>query len=380
MDFKQLFESTGIFEGILLVLFLTTLLIQCFYYFGVYLRLPTYKPGKRRNSTKGISVVICARNEANNLERFLPLILEQNYPKFEVVVVNDCSTDHTEELLSELKVTYEKLRYTNIPLNEKFAHGKKLALTIGLKSAQYDHVLLTDADCYPTSKGWLQSMAGNLGGDKEIVLGYGSYEKQKGLLNIIIRYETVFTAIQYFSFAIKGRPYMGVGRNLAYRRDIFFRNKGFASHYELASGDDDLFINEVVRGTGTRIEIHEESHTISESKRKWKEWYYQKKRHLTTGPRYKPATKFLLGTEILSRIFFYASFILLLTNQDLTPHVLGVFFIRMLSTLIVIKLAMTRLNEKYLLLISPFMDFTLPWVHIWMVFSNYVASKRARWI
>ena len=124
MDFKLLFESTGIFEGILLGLFLTTLGIQCFYYFGVYLRLPTYKPGKRRNSTKGISVVICARNEAKNLERFLPLILEQNYPKFEVVVVNDCSTDHTEELLSELKVTYEKLRYTNIPLNEKLLMEK----------------------------------------------------------------------------------------------------------------------------------------------------------------------------------------------------------------------------------------------------------------
>ena len=188
-------ESIGLSEWILLGLFISTLLVQCFYYLGIYIRLPRHKQDKRKNSSKGISIVICARNEAKNLENFLPRILEQVYPKFEVVVVNDCSTDHTEELLSEMKVRYGHLRYTNIPLNEKFTHGKKLALTVGLKSAQYDHVLLTDADCYPADKLWLQFMAGKLGSGKEIVLGYGRYERRKGLLNLIIRYETVFTAI-----------------------------------------------------------------------------------------------------------------------------------------------------------------------------------------
>ncbi len=379
MDFKQLFESTGIFEGILLVLFLTTLLIQCYYYFGVYLRLATYKPGKRRNSTKGISVVICARNEANNLERFLPLILEQNYPKFEVVVVNDCSTDHTEELLSELKVTHEKLRYTNIPLNEKFAHGKKLALTIGLKSAQYDHVLLTDADCYPTSKGWLQSMAGNLGGDKEIVLGYGSYEKQKGLLNMIIRYETVFTAIQYFSFAIKGRPYMGVGRNLAYRKDLFFKSKGFAGHYHIASGDDDLFVNQHAVKKNTSVEIDPESFTISLPKRKLGAWIRQKRRHLLAGNLYNRGSRWRLGLEIISRLSLYASFItLMLISSWLWPLtiVFGLFQVIRMS---IFKMGMQRLKERYLLLPSLLLDLALPLIlgAIWI--SNLFVTKNQTW-
>jgi len=379
MDFKLLFESTGIFEGILLLLFLTTLGIQCFYYFGVYLRLPTYKAGKRRNSTKGISVVICARNEANNLERFLPLILEQNYPKFEVVVVNDCSTDHTENLLSEMKVTYEKLRYTNIPLNEKFAHGKKLALTIGLKSAQYEHVLLTDADCYPASNGWLQSMAGNLGGDKEIVLGYGSYEKQKGLLNIIIRYETVFTAIQYLSFAIKGRPYMGVGRNLAYRKDLFFKSKGFAGHYHIASGDDDLFVNQHAVKENSSVEIDAESFTISLPKRKLGAWIRQKRRHLLAGKLYDRGSRWKLGLEIISRMLLYASFItLMLISSWLWPLtiIFGLFLVIRMS---IFKLGMMRLKERYLLLPSLLLDLVLPLIlgAIWI--SNLFVTKNQTW-
>jgi glycosyltransferase involved in cell wall biosynthesis len=379
MDLKLLFESTGILEGILLVLFLTTFLIQCFYYFGVYLRLPTYKPGKRRNSTKGISVVICARNEANNLERFLPLILEQNYPKFEVVVVNDCSTDHTEELLSELKVKYDKLRYTNIPLNEKFAHGKKLALTIGLKSAQYDHVLLTDADCYPANKGWLQSMAGNLGGDKEIVLGYGKYEKQKGLLNIIIRYETVFTAIQYLSFAIKGRPYMGVGRNLGYHKDLFFKSKGFAGHYHIASGDDDLFVNQHAIKKNTSVEIETESFTISLPKRKLGAWIRQKRRHLLAGNLYNRGSRWRLGLEIFSRLLLYASFItLMLISSWLWPLtiIFGLFLIIRMS---IFKLGMRRLKERDLLLPSLLLDLVLPLIlgAIWI--SNLFVTKNQTW-
>jgi len=379
MDFELLIDSTGKFEWILLGLFLTTLLVQCFYYFGVYLRLPTYKVGKRRNSTKGISVVICARNEAKNLERFLPLILEQNYPKFEVVVVNDCSTDHTEELLSELKVTYDKLRFTSIPLNEKFTHGKKLALTIGLKSAQYDYVLLTDADCYPASKGWLKTMAGNLGGDKEIVLGYGGYEKQKGLLNLIIRYETVFTAIQYLSFAIKGRPYMGVGRNLAYRKDLFFKSKGFAGHYHIASGDDDLFVNQHAMKINTSVEIDPESFTISLPKRKFGAWIRQKRRHLLAGNLYNRGSRWRLGLEIISRMLLYTSFITLtLISSWLWPLTIffGLFLVIRMS---IFKLGMQRLKERYLLLPSLLLDLVLPLIlgAIWI--SNLFITKSQTW-
>ena len=263
MDLEKIIGDTGVTEWILLVLFFAAFLVQCIYYLGIYMKLSFYKPLKERKSRKGVSVIICARNEAHHLEKFLPAVLSQDYPRFEVVVVNDCSSDHTEQLLSEMALRYTHLRYTTIPSNEKFRHGKKLALTVGIKSAVHDHVLLTDADCYPASDQWLRKMVSHLGRDKEIVLGYGRYEKRKGLLNSLIRYETAFTAMQYLSFALKGKPYMGVGRNLSYKKSLFFKNRGFASHYHVASGDDDLFVNEHAGPENTSIEIDTGSQTFS---------------------------------------------------------------------------------------------------------------------
>lgn len=379
MDLKLLIESTGLPEWILLALFIFTLVIQCFYYLGIYIRLPLFKPGERKKSSKGVSVIICARNEAENLERFLALILEQDYPEFEVVVVNDCSTDHSEALLSEMKVKYQNLRFTNIPVNEKFTHGKKLALTIGLKAAAYEHVVLTDADCYPAGKMWLQSMAGNLEGEKDIVLGYGRYERQKGILNSIIRYETAFTALQYFSYALKGKPYMGVGRNLAYRKELFFQNKGFSSHYHIASGDDDLFVNQNAVKSNTSIAFGEEGHTISLPKKKTGEWIRQKRRHLTAGTLYSKGSRFRLGTELISRILLYTTFILItVLSAWLWPAVI-LFGLFMIIRLIIFKLGMMRLNEKYLLLPSLILDPLLPLILgiIWV--TNFFITKKQPW-
>ncbi len=379
MDFKLMYDSIGIPERILLGLFLISLLVQCYYYLGIYIKLPRHKPGKRKSSTKGVSVVICAKNEAENLEKFLPLILEQKYPKFEVVVVNDCSTDHTEELLSEMKVRYDKLRFTNIPLNEKFAHGKKLALTVGLKAAEYDYVLLTDADCYPSSEMWLQNMAGNLGSGKDFVLAYGSYERRRGFLNILIRYETVFTALQYLSFALKGKPYMGVGRNLAYRKDLFFNNKGFAGHYHVASGDDDLFVNQHADKENTAVEIEADSFTISIPKQGLAAWIRQKKRHLLAGKLYRGGSRFRLGLEIISRFLLYSSFITLMLVSSLILPLAIIFTLFTLIRMSVFKMAMTRLNEKYLLLPSLLLDLVLPLILgvIWI--SNLFITKNQSW-
>ncbi len=349
------------------------------YWWLVHARIIYHHPPNSRIRKSPVSIVICAKNEEENLKKNLALVLEQDYPDYEVIVVNDASTDKSDDVLRDLKNMYPHLRTSNINENIHIRRGKKLALTVGIKAARHDWVLLTDADCIPAGKNWLSTMQRGFSKETGIVLGYGGYRRTKGLLNLIIRYDAFFIAMQYFGYALAGAPYMGVGRNLAYRRELFFKNKGFATHYELASGDDDLFINEIAGKTATRIEIRKESHTRSEPESTWRDWYFQKKRHLTTGTRYRPLTKFLLGSELLCRLLFYTSFVLLLIFRFPLPFVLGVFILRMLSTIVVIKLAMTRLNEKYLLLISPLLDIVLPLIHIYMVFSNYVASKRARW-
>ncbi len=228
-----------------------------------------------------------------------------------MIVVNDSSTDHSEDVLSAISLQYKHLRFTTIPANEKFSHGKKLALTVGLKSATFDHVLLTDADCYPTGDQWIRKMTSRLSREMEIVLGYGRYEKRKGFLNALIRYETVFTAIQYFSFALKGKPYMGVGRNLGYSKSLFFNSRGFSNHYHIASGDDDLFVNEHAGRNNTAIEIDPESHTVSIPKTTAGSWIRQKQRHLTAGNLYDRGSRFRLGTEMISRLVFYTTFVLL---------------------------------------------------------------------
>jgi poly-beta-1,6-N-acetyl-D-glucosamine synthase len=354
--------------------------IQILYWFLIYSRIIFYKPVSSRIRKKPVTVIICARNEEENLRKNLPLILTQKYPDFEVVVINDCSTDGTKDYLDELKEQYPSLKTTTIKEDRKFKHGKKLAVTIGIKAATHEFLLFTDADCRPESDLWINHMMRNFSPEISVVLGYGGYSEHKSLLNNIIRFETFYIAIQYLGYALAGLPYMGVGRNLAYRKSLFFDNKGFARHSHLISGDDDLFVNEVANRHNTRIEISPESHTRSESKETWKEWYFQKKRHLTTGPDYKILTKFLLSLEVLSRIIFYAGVIFLLA-ADISEWIAIIipFLIRLGIFITIFKIMGARLNEKHLLVPSFLFDLFLPLFNIFILFSNFVEARRNRW-
>ncbi|HER09266.1 MAG TPA: glycosyltransferase [Bacteroides sp.] len=366
-------------QWFLIAVFLVSLLVQMGYYLMVYLRLPLYRQPKRRNTGRGTSVVICARNESENLQRFLPTVLEQDYPEYEVVVVNDASTDDTEDVLARFSARYRHLRYTTIPCNDKFSHGKKLALTVGIKSARYDLLLLTDADCSPVTGQWLRKMVSNLSGERKIVLGYGKYEKRKGMLNCLIRYETVFTAIQYFSFAIIGKPYMGVGRNLAYRKSLFFENRGFASHYHLASGDDDLFVNETATGKNTAVELSKESHTVSVPETSFGEWVKQKQRHLSAGNHYRTASRIRLAGELFSRFLLYATLVAACILSPWKWHLLMAFGVLTAVKLLVFKLGMKRLDERDLLLPSLLFDPLLPVLLGVIWFSNIFITRYQSW-
>ena len=361
---------------IILIIFLLSALIQLIYYLFIFMRFITYVSKAETEDKVPVSIVICARNEANNLEKYLPRILEQNYTDYEVVVVNDCSEDETEEVLKRYSLMYPRLRWTYIKEDEKFTHGKKLALTVGIKSAKNEWLLLTDADCYPENNHWLATMAKHFTDKKSIVLGYGGYRMKKGLLNMLIRFDTSIIALNYFSLALIGKPYMGVGRNLAYRKSLFFANKGFASHVKLNSGDDDLFINEVANKQNVLIEPNFEAHTRSEPKNTFDHWVDQKKRHFGTFVLYKKIHKFLLGTEMFSRFIFYLFFICSLIYQDYWIAAVSVFFARFICQLVVFKYTFKRLNERNLFLISPIFDLILPIFNLGIYLSNLLSPKR----
>ncbi len=377
-DFFKI-EGYYIVDQVVILVFCLSFLLQVLYWTLVYPGILYWHPRRSSVRTFPVSVIICAKNEEENLRKNLPVILEQDYPDYEVLLVNDASTDGTEDLLNDLKSRYPHLRTTIIQENVHIRSGKKLALTIGIKGAQHDWVLLTDADCRPAGRQWLRTMQRNFSRNAFIVLGIGKYESKKGLLNQVIRYDTLHTAMLYTGMALAGHPYMGVGRNLAYRKSLFFDNRGFASHYELASGDDDLFINEVAGKRNTRLEIRPESHTISEPENSWRDWYYQKRRHLTTGPRYRLKTRVLLGGEFISRMLLYMGFIWLVSRGTWLPYAITLLVSRWLLITVQVKQVMMRLNEKHLLLPSLLLDFILPCLQVYMVFSNYVAVKRDRW-
>ena len=370
--------NSELFFQILFYLFLTAFGLQLLYYLGIYLPTIFFKNKSDNSSKEPVSIIICAKNEYENLKKYLPIILEQEYPEYEVIIVNDASIDETEEFLAQLKQKYNHLKFTSLPEDQNFNHGKKLALSIGIKAAKYENLLLTDADCWPKSKKWIDTMQQDFR-NKEIILGYGGYQTKRGLLNKIIRYDTLTIAMQYFSLAKLGIPYMGVGRNLAYKKSLFFNNKGFGPYSHILSGDDDLFINHVANKNNTTICFNQEAHTLSEPKYSLKDWNTQKKRHLSTGKYYKFKHKFILALEPFSKLLFYLSFVLLLSIHYNIELIVSLFLFKILVQHLIIKLYMKKFEERGFLLFTLIFDFFIPLFNIYLLSASYISSKNNKW-
>lgn len=288
-------------------------IIQLTYYLVLYNRIHRQNRAVRRNKITftnelpPVSVIICARNESENLRDFLPAVLEQDYPQFEVIVINDGSTDESEELLSRLDADHPHLYHSFTPENSRYISHKKLALTLGVKASKYDWLVFTEANCYPASKDWLQLMARNFTPDTEIVLGYSGYERGKGWEHKRIAFDALFTSMRYLGLAIAKRPYMGIGRNMAYRRELFFQQKGYSAHLNLQRGDDDLFINQIANNKNTRVETSVDATVRMRPVVYKKDWREEKISYMATSQRYKGFQRSLLGFETFSRLLLYAA-------------------------------------------------------------------------
>ena len=342
----MMFTVPPIVWDIIFYVFCTVITIQIFYYLYFFRRLAFYKePIKASNIQYAVSIIVCARDEANNLANNLPGLLVQDYKTtHEIVVVNDNSLDDSKYLIDEFKKSFKNINHLLLTQEAKLISGKKFPLSMGIKSAKHEIVLLTDADCVPASEHWMHKMQDAYADNIEVVLGYGAYKKKSGLLNKLIRFETFHTALQYFSYALAGKPYMGVGRNLSYKKEVFLRNKGFSSINMIPSGDDDLFINQVANKHNTAIVIDPEAHTLSEPKTSWTEWMNQKYRHYTTAKFYKPIHKFLLGLYSLTLFAIYPLLaVSIIFYCWWLP--LAVFGVRLLLQGIILYKSMKKLNE-----------------------------------
>lgn len=340
-------------ENILFFLFLASAAVQFFFWaiwfprLIIFIRKEKNKPGP--GSIKPVSVIICSRNEAANLAKNLPAVLNQDYLEFEVIVVDDDSSDGTAGVLEKMELENPRLRVIRRLKKYESEGGKKQALSLGISQAKYPWLLLTDADCRPSGKDWIWSMQDMVSEDRKLGLGYGAYEKFPGLLNKWIRMETVYTAIQYFSFALWGLPYMGVGRNLIYHRSLFEKEGGFSKHEKILSGDDDLFVNAVAEKGNVAMAVDKKSFTYSIPKMTFADFFRQKSRHLSTAKYYKLRHKILLVLLTLSHFVFIATFFLGVLFDIRFHIILLIATLRWIIIYSVFGLFIRELEEKGLL-------------------------------
>ena len=364
---------------LLLFLFIAVVLVQLVYYIFVFGKFSFAKPQTATPKRLPISVMVCAKNEEENVKNFIPLLAAQNYPDFEIVLIDDASSDETLEVFEAFEKQYANIKLVKVENNEAFWGNKKFALTLGIKAAKNEYLLFTDADCYPKTTEWIKEMSAQFTMQKTIVLGYGAYEKIKGsFLNKIIRFETLLTATQYFSWTKVGRPYMGVGRNLAYKREEFFKVRGFIDHMKIRSGDDDLFINQAATAKNTTICYTVDSFTYSKPKTTYADWITQKRRHVATASYYKSFDKTQLGVFYLSQLLFFVLAPVLLAFEFQWIIVLSIIGFRYLFSWISLGFAAGKLKEKDVIYWYPVIEIILIVTQL-RIFVTNVFSKPVHW-
>jgi len=341
---------------VIIGIFIGTLSLQLYYVLFIFRKLAMFRPSEVNKVEIPISVIIASRNGGEELLKSLPIILNQEYSNYEVIVVNNNSVDNSSKILADFESKYPHLKVIELGNGKHLRPGKKLPLTVGIKGAANEHLLFTDVDCIPNSNQWIKQMAQSFSAHKEIVLGYGPYHKRKGIINKIIRFDCAWIAINYFSYALYKIPYMGVGRNLAYTKTAFYSVDGYKSHCSLSSGDDDLFVQEAANKSNLAIQIDPQSYCFSEAKINWTDWIYQKSRHYTTAPKYSFIKKLLLAIYPVSLISAWICFVSLMV---IAKHIC--LCILLMSTFYAVKWwiqgrCLLKLKEKRFAVFFPFWD------------------------
>jgi glycosyltransferase involved in cell wall biosynthesis len=364
---------------VLLSIFIGLAVIQLVYYLFVFGQFAFAKAQKITPKRIPISVIVCAKNEEENVAKYIPLLAEQNYPDFEIVLIDDASGDNTLEIFEQFEKQYSNIRLVKVENNEAFWGNKKYALTLGIKAAKKEYLLFTNADCYPTSKDWITAMSSQFSKQKTIVLGYGKYEKvANSFVNKIIRFENVVNTIQYFSWAKLGQPYMGLGRNMAYKKEEFFNVNGFIDHMQIRTGDDELFINQAANGKNTTIAYTPESFSISKPKTSFSEFFNQKRKQIATANYFKSIDQFRLGIFYGSQLLFLLVAIFLLAFQFEWIIVLSLIVARYVIAWIVVGFSAGKLKENDIKFWFPIVEIVLIFTQVNAYFTN-LFSKPINW-
>lgn len=347
-------------------LFTAVILINCAYLL-LFLGFALSSDNKPKKPTTNlpISVVVYVKNNAKHLKENLLALVNQEYPNFELILINDASTDNSLELLEAFQKEYKHLpiQLSNVRGNEMFWGSKKYALTLGIKRATNEHLLFTDANCKPLTNLWIQEMSKGFYKDKQVVLGYSNYIKRKGIFNLFLRFDTLLNGIHYLSFANAKMTYMGIGTNLAYTSKVYYDNRGFITHVKMPVGDDDLLVNEVATKKNTSLVWNTKAHVAIEPLKDWEAWRKLRKHRAWTFRCYKTKHKVILGIYFLSTVLFWlgaiASFFFL--SWQLAASLIA---IRILLQYLSIGTLAKKLNATKLIPFIPLLEFILIFLQI----------------
>jgi len=361
----------------LILICLIFLFIQIVY-LSLFLFAFSRKVHQEIRRPNAVSVIVCAHDEEKNLKELVPLLLDQDHPEFEVVIVEDRSNDGSYDYLLEATQQDSRLKMVRVASKPEYINGKKFGITLGVRAAKYNWLLFTDADCRPDSKQWITRMTERYDENTQFVLGFSPYRKADGLLNSFIRFESLLTAIQCFGMALLGRPYMGVGRNMAYTKSLFLQSKGFNNYVGVMGGDDDLFVNLHATKSNTKLSLGQDATTLSTPKSSCSDFMNQKLRHLFAGKRYKFSDKIMLGLFMISWLLIWflvlpAIFIV----QPFWPLLIG-FIIRWALLVWLFHKASERLGGQFEAWKTPFLDFIFPFYYL-VTGLRALVVKKIRW-
>jgi glycosyltransferase involved in cell wall biosynthesis len=359
------------------ILILSVFVFIQFVYLLIFIIAFSRKKTPKTPQPLPVSVIVCAHDEEENLKELIPLLLNQDHQEFEVIIVDDRSNDSTFDFLLAETAKDHRLRMVHVNRTPPHTNSKKYALTLGIKAARFEWLLFTDADCRPQSSSWISSMSSQFSDQTNFVLGYSPYQKMKGLLNAFIRYDTLITAIQYISFALLGNPYMGVGRNLAYRRSKFLAVKGFNNILGITGGDDDLFVNLHARRQNTSVCIEPASQTISHPKTTLRNFLYQKVRHLSVGRYYRLGHRLLLGLFMISWLGVWIVGLPLLFAGEYYIGA-GLIIFRIILVIITVHLAAKRFGQEFEWWLVPLLDFIYAFYYL-VTGLRTLVTKNIRW-
>lgn len=360
-------------------IFVGFLAIQLFYFLFVYGRFAFSNPSQKNDKTPSVSVIVCAKNEAENCKTLVPMLMEQDYPNFELVLIDDASSDDTLDLFESFEATYQNIKLVKVENIEAFWGNKKFSMTLGIKAAKYEHLLFIEPHCYPLSNQWIREMSQHFDAEKTIILGYSKIQKTKNsFINMLMRFENMWQTMHTFGFAKIGKPYRGSGSNLAYHRREFFNVRGFNDHMKIRFGEDELFVNQASTGKNTTFAISKDSFTITQPIPKFSIWFNQKRRQLAVSEHFKSSDQFQLRLYGMSFWGFIMFAVILLFMQFQWEIVTGLIIARYLIAWITMGVASRKLDEKDIIFVYPFMEIFWSMTQLNMLFSNFF-SKPTQW-